>query len=291
MRAEAPHRRQSFGLVVFLCELLVIATGGPGELYRDSVYPRHCFGSLGLALEAGLEAVNLTESQFGIGTSRDDFPWNLSGTYVQAMPYIFSLDRADGAQLPRRLLPDDAGARVERLPQGLSVAVPCDPHARLRLEPRSTSPSSARRRPDGRCSWTSTATAGGPRRRRFDLDRLDADVRAYLENAGALLEKPIERLRKMNPLSIELYRRYKYDITHDPLEFAVNNQHMNGGLAVDVWGETSLKGCYAVGEAAGTHGVTRPGGAALNAGQVFGTRCAEHIAARRRLAASRPEQD
>ena len=85
----------------------------------------------------------------------------------------------------------------------------------------------------------------------------------------------------MNPLSIELYKRYKYDITRDPLEFAVNNQHMNGGLAVDGWGATSLDGCYAVGEAAGTHGVTRPGGAALNAGQVLGTRCAEHIAARR----------
>ena len=84
----------------------------------------------------------------------------------------------------------------------------------------------------------------------------------------------------MNPLSIELYKRYKYDITREPLEFAINNQHMNGGLAVDTWGATSLAGCYAVGEAAGTHGVTRPGGAALNAGQVFGTRCAEHIAAR-----------
>ncbi len=86
----------------------------------------------------------------------------------------------------------------------------------------------------------------------------------------------------MNPLSIELYRRYKKDITRDPLEFAVNNQHMNGGVAVNVWGETSLSGCYAAGEAAGTHGVTRPGGAALVAGQVFGARCAEHIAATRR---------
>ena len=104
---------------------------------------------------------------------------------------------------------------------------------------------------------------------------------AYLENAGALLEKPLDRLSKMNPLSIELYKRYKYDITRDPLEFAVNNQHMNGGLAVDAWGATNIAGCYAIGEAAGTHGVTRPGGAALNAGQVFGTRCAEHIAASR----------
>jgi hypothetical protein len=116
----------------------------------------------------------------------------------------------------------------------------------------------------------------------FSLDRLDDDVWAYLANSGALLETPLDRLRKMNPLSIELYKRYKYDITRDPLEFAINNQHMNGGLAVNTWGETNLAGCYAVGEAAGTHGVTRPGGAALNAGQVFGTRCAEHIASRRK---------
>ena len=83
----------------------------------------------------------------------------------------------------------------------------------------------------------------------------------------------------MNPLSIELYKRYKKDITREPLEFAVNNQHMNGGRRRRRLGPISLAGCYAVGEAAGTHGVTRPGGAALNAGQVFGLRCAEHIAA------------
>jgi hypothetical protein len=120
-----------------------------------------------------------------------------------------------------------------------------------------------------------TARGGEP----FSLDRLDAEVRTYLGKSGALIESPIARLSKMNPLSIELYRRYKKDITRDPLEFAVNNQHMNGGLAVSVWGETSLEKCYAVGEAAGTHGVTRPGGAALVSGQVFGARAAEHIAA------------
>jgi hypothetical protein len=53
---------------------------------------------------------------------------------------------------------------------------------------------------------------------------------------------------------------------------------MNGGVNVDIWAQSSLKSCYAIGEVSGTHGVTRPGGAALNAGQVFGTRCAEHIA-------------
>jgi succinate dehydrogenase/fumarate reductase flavoprotein subunit len=58
----------------------------------------------------------------------------------------------------------------------------------------------------------------------------------------------------------------------------MNNQHMNGGIEVDIWGQTSLPGCFAVGEVAGTHGVTCPGGAALNAGQVFAVRLARYIA-------------
>ena len=86
---DSPH-----GLVIIRTEAVVLATGGPGELYRDSVYPAHCYGSLGMAIEAGIQVCNLTESQFGIGTRREDFPWNLSGTYVQAMPHIFSRDAA-----------------------------------------------------------------------------------------------------------------------------------------------------------------------------------------------------
>ncbi|MGB0419222.1 MAG: FAD-binding protein, partial [Opitutales bacterium] len=86
------EKRNAYGLIFIRCEDLIIATGGPGELYRDSVYPQHCHGGLGLALEAGIELCNLTESQFGIGTPRTKFPWNLSGTYVQVMPRIYSVD-------------------------------------------------------------------------------------------------------------------------------------------------------------------------------------------------------
>ena len=126
-----------FGLVLFQCPVLVLAAGGPGELYRDSVYPNGCFGSLGLALDAGIELINLTESQFGIGTRREGFPWNLSGTYVQALPHIYSVDAdGGGASFPCRILPHDAGARFQHLPQGLPVALPRHADARLRLEPR-----------------------------------------------------------------------------------------------------------------------------------------------------------
>jgi succinate dehydrogenase/fumarate reductase flavoprotein subunit len=270
------------GLVVFSSESVVIATGGPGELYRDSVYPRHCFGSLGLALEAGLDAVNLTESQFGIGTSRDGFPWNLSGTYVQAMPCIFSRD-SRGRE--RNFLADYYRTTQELASNVFRKGYQWPFHATRMLAFGSSLVDLAivKETRAGRKVFMdfNRNPLPVPGDAEFDLDRLDPDVRAYLANAGALLEKPLDRLHKMNPLSIELYKRYKYDITRDPLEFAVNNQHMNGGLAVDGWGATSLDGCYAVGEAAGTHGVTRPGGAALNAAQVFGARCAEHIAARR----------
>jgi aspartate oxidase len=42
-------------------------------------------------------------------------------------------------------------------------------------------------------------------------------------------------------------------IDNQPL-FAMNNQHVNGGLSANTWGRTSLEACDAIGEATGTHG-------------------------------------
>jgi succinate dehydrogenase/fumarate reductase flavoprotein subunit len=277
LRADSnPH-----GVVAHLCDYLVLAAGGPGELYRDSVYPRNCFGSLGLALEAGIAAVNLTESQFGIGTSRDGFPWNLSGTYAQCMPYVYSVD-AEGAE--HNFLADYYRTTQELVSNTFRKGYQWPFHATRMLDFGSSLFDLAvfREMQGGRKVYMdfNRNPVSVPGDEDFDLSRLDADVYTYLEKSGALLDKPIERLKTMNPLSIELYKQYKVDIEKHPLLFAMNNQHMNGGLAVDIWGQTSLNGCYAIGEAAGTHGVTRPGGSALNSGQVFGTRCAEHIASR-----------
>ena len=279
-----------FGLVLFACNTLVLAAGGPGELYRDSVYPNGCFGSLGLAIEAGMDLVNLTESQFGIGTRREGFPWNLSGTYVQTIPYVYSVD-ATGTE-------HNFLAQYYRTTQELASNIfrkgyQWPFHATRMLDFGSSLIDLAiwREGEAGRRVYMdfNRNPVAVPGDQPFSLDRLDDDVSTYLRQAGATQAQPIDRLRHMNPLAIELYRRYKVDITTDPLEFAVNHQHMNGGIAVDIWGRSSLAGCYAIGEAAGTHGVTRPGGAALNAGQVFGTRVAEHIAARGRV--KTPEGD
>jgi succinate dehydrogenase / fumarate reductase flavoprotein subunit len=275
-RSEAnPH-----GLCVVAARVAVLAGGGPGELYRDSVYPNGCFGVLGLAIEAGLDLVNLTESQFGIGTRREGFPWNLSGTYVQAMPHIHSVD-SEGRE--HHFLSEYYRTTQELASNIFRKGYQWPFHATRMLDFGSSlvDLAIARETAAGRRVFMDFNRNPLPvgRDAAFSLDRLDGDVRAYLGAAGATQDLPIDRLRHMNPLSIELYRRYKVDIAAGPLEFAVNNQHMNGGVAVDVWGRSSHPAIYAVGEAAGTHGVTRPGGAALNAGQVFGTRAAERIAA------------
>ncbi len=279
---DLEHREHNFGFIVIHCANVVLANGGPGELYRDSVYPAHCYGGLGLAIEAGIELTNLTESQFGIGTRRSEFPWNLSGTYVQVMPYIFSRDAA-GKEY--NFLADYYRTTQELVSNVFRKGYQWPFHATRMLNFGSSLVDlaiaiEARR---GRTVFLdfNRNPLPGADGRAFSLGELDADVAAYLNNNEACQETPIERLRHMNPLAIELYRMHGHDLTKDPLPFNVNNQHMNGGVAVDIWNESSLAGCFAVGEVAGTHGVTRPGGAALNAGQVSGVRVAEQIASRK----------
>jgi succinate dehydrogenase/fumarate reductase flavoprotein subunit len=84
--------RESLGITLFQAENVVLATGGPGELYETSVYPEGQVSLHGVALEAGAGAVNLGECQFGLASTR--FRWNLSGTYQQVIPSYFSIDES-----------------------------------------------------------------------------------------------------------------------------------------------------------------------------------------------------
>lgn len=275
--ATNDQSHNDYGLSYVQFDAIVLATGGPGELYRDSVYPGKCHGSLGLALEAGLTLSNLTESQFGIGTSRDSFPWNLSGSYVQVVPHIYSVD--DQGEEHHFLA--DYFADMDSLCDAVFKKGYQWPfHAERTLHHQSSLVDLAiyEQQQLGRSVYMDFRRNPEPCQDRvFDIHRLSGDARRYLDNNQALGELPIHRLEKLNPLAIELYRQNGTDLRREPLRFAMNNQHMNGGVEVDLWGQTSLKACYAIGELASTHGVTRPGGAALNAGQVFAVRVADHI--------------
>ena len=116
----------------------------------------------------------------------------------------------------------------------------------------------------------------------FDINTLGSEAYEYLKRSGCLEGKtPIERLQKLNNPAVELYREHGIDISQNVLEIAVCAQHNNGGLAGNIWWESeNIKGLFPVGEVNGSHGVTRPGGSALNAGQCGAFRAAEFIANR-----------
>ncbi len=75
---------ENMGFVLFNCRNIIYATGGPAGMYLTSVYPESQTGSQGIAFEAGVRGVNLTESQYGLASIK--FRWNLSGTYQQVLP-------------------------------------------------------------------------------------------------------------------------------------------------------------------------------------------------------------
>jgi succinate dehydrogenase/fumarate reductase flavoprotein subunit len=115
----------------------------------------------------------------------------------------------------------------------------------------------------------------------IDFSLLSRETREYLEQAQATSGTPLDRLLVMNNPAYEFYKGRGVDLKDVPLEIALCAQHNNGGLAVDEWWKTNVEGFFAAGEVAGSHGVYRPGGSALNAGQVGSMRAAQYIAKHR----------
>ena len=272
-RLEAPDH----GLVVFSCENVVMATGGPGEMYEASAYPSGQIGNHGIALEIGAIANNLGESQFGLAST--SFRWNLSGTYQQVIPCYYSTN-PDGGNV--RYFLNDYFYDMGQVATSVFLKGYQWPFHAARLQDLGSSIvdyAVSNETSAGRFVWMDfrrNPVATGDMRE-FSPELLDDEAQRYLEHSGALQATPIERLRHMNPLSIEIYRDHGIDLAREPIPAAVCAQHNNGGLRGDIWWESSIRHLFPIGELSGTHGV-RPGGSALNTGQVGGLRAAQYIA-------------
>ena len=257
------------------CKNVIWATGGPAGMYADSVYPFSQYGATGLALEAGAKGKNLTEWQYGLASVAPR--WNVSGTYMQVLPRVFST-AADGGD-EREFLMDfftDAHDMLSKLflkgyQWPFDVRKVADGSSIIDILVYLETCKGRKVYLDYR-----TNPAGGE----FSYDALLPEAREYLTRAGACFGTPIERLAHMNQPAIDFYRDKGVDLYTQPLEIALCAQHNNGGIGIDCWWQTDVKGLFAVGEAAASHGVYRPGGTALNAGQVGSTRAAQYIAAR-----------
>ncbi|MFW6278855.1 MAG: FAD-binding protein [Bacillota bacterium] len=267
--------------VLFNVNNIIYATGGPAGMYGTSVYPVSQTGASGTAFEAGVKGKNLTESQYGIASIK--FRWNLSGTYQQVLPRYVSTKK-DGSDEKEFLTPyfDDPGQMLDAVfLKGYQW--PFDPrkvadHGSSLIDILVYNEIVNK---DRRVWLDFTANPeGASKNGELDFSVLGAESHQYLENSGALFGTPIERLAHMNEPAIELYRDHNIELTEEYLEIAVCAQHNNGGLAGNLWWESNLEHFFPVGEVNGTHGVYRPGGSALNSGQVGSTRAAQYIANR-----------
>ena len=269
----------SMGYVLFNAVNVILATGGPGGMYRASVYPGSQVGSIGLALAIGAKANNLTESQFGIASV--GFRWNLSGSYQQVVPRYVSTDPSgdNEREFLHGYFPDARTLMSAIFRKGYEWPFDVD---RVGGHGSSLIDLAVCEETQHRGRHVYLDFTRNPSDARGDAcrvpDELDEEAAAYLRNAGALGATPIERLIAMNPAAVDVFRDNGIDLGHDRVEIAVCAQHNNGGLAVDAWWESNIRHLFAIGEVAGTHGIRRPGGAALNAGQVGGMRAATRIA-------------
>lgn len=252
------------GFTLYNCKNVIYATGGPAGLYSRSVYPPSQTGATGWAFEVGVKGKNLTEWQYGIASTK--FRWNLSGTYQQVLPRYISTDMNGGDERELDISLDNIflkGYQWPFDPKKVKGSSMVDVLVHKEMENRrvfldySKNPSSLK----------------------DDFSNIGEEAFNYLKNSNALFGTPIDRLNHMNSPAVELYKNNRIDLYKDYLEIAVCAQHNNGGLAANHYWESNIQNFFPVGEVCATHGVYRPGGSALNSGQVGSTRAAQYIAA------------
>lgn len=273
---ENPDQR----LVLFCCQNIVYAVGGPAGIYQHSVYPENQNGASGIALEAGAMGKNLTESQYGIASTK--FRWNLSGSYQQVLPRYVSTDQ-QGRDEIEFLNPyfNSTGKMLDAIfLKGYQW--PFDPG---KIENDGSSLIDLlvyyEMVVKGRRVWLDyqhNPSKAEKESGKINFNLLSSEAFQYLKSSRALMGSPIERLSVMNQPAIDLYHEHGIDLSKEYLEIAVCAQHNNGGLNGNIWWESNLRHLFPVGEVNGSHGIHRPGGAALNAGQVGSLRAAQFIA-------------
>ena len=247
--------------IVILCRNLILATGGPAGIYSLSVYPLSQYGATGVALECGAMGKNLTEWQYGLASLKPR--WNVSGSYMQVLPRFVSIDE-DGNEYD--FLSDYVYTRPEML-------------SRVFLKGYQW-PFDVRKLENGSSIVDILCLLESEKGRKVYLDfmhnpdfapipwsELSDDARSYLEASGATEDTPIKRLKKLNLPAYDFYLDKGVDLEKEYLEIGLCAQHNTGGLSINTWWESNIKGLFPVGECAASHGVYRPGGSALNAGQ------------------------
>ena len=211
---------------------------------------------------------NFTQWQYGMASV--DFRWNVSGSFMQVIPRFVSVDETGNEYefladyfediheaysyvfLKGYQWPFSYGRAKESSQIDFAVHSETSKGRKVYLD--------YRKNPDGFC-----------------FEKLSAAAKDYINSTDCMADTPFERLSKLNSKAIDVYLRQEINLEKDMLRIAVCAQHNNGGVYTDSNFESDIKGLYVIGEAAGTFGLSRPGGSALNDTQVGGLVCARHI--------------
>ena len=250
-------------------ENIICATGAPACIYEDSVYPPSQHGMTGVMLEAGVRMCNFTQWQYGMASV--DFRWNVSGSFMQVIPRFVSIDE-NGNEY--EFLAD----YFEDIHEAYSFVF---------LKGYQWPFSYGRVKESSQIDFAVHSETSKGRKVYLDyrknpyafcFEKLSAEARDYINSTDCMADTPFKRLKKLNSKAIDVYLRQGINLETDLLRIAVCAQHNNGGVYTDSNFESDVKGLYVIGEAAGTFGLSRPGGSALNDTQVGGLVCAKHIA-------------
>ncbi len=234
-------------LTIYETKSVILSTGGAGEAYKVNVFPPGMTGDgYAMAYRAGAELVNMEFIQIGLSSTKTKLA--CSGTMLRAMPRIIN---SEGKEFLKNYFP-------------ASVT------------------------PDEICNILFTKGASWPvsyEEKSHVIDvavfkEINSGKKVYLDynanpeglNRNLAGESPLDRLKRINPEILSWLKGHGVDLANeDKIEIAPAAQHFQGGVKIREFGQTSIKGLYAVGECAGgQHGANRPGGNALLDGQVFG---------------------
>ena len=252
-------------------ENIICATGAPACIYEDSVYPPSQHGMTGVLINAGVRMCNFTQWQYGMASV--DFRWNVSGSFMQVIPKLVSVDdEGNEREFLSDYFTDMSEAYTYVFLKGYQW-----PFSYGRAKESSQIDFAVHSEMlKGRKVYLDYRSNPAD----FDFDKLGNEAKEYINSTNCMADTPFERLRKLNSKAIDVYLRQGINLETDMLRIAVCAQHNNGGVYTDNNFMTDIEGLYVIGEAAGTFGLSRPGGSALNDTQVGGLVCAKHIASK-----------
>jgi len=226
---------------------VVIATGGVGQLFLYSFNPPGNTGDgYAMALRAGAALFNMEFMQQGLATT-----WP-----TQAMVMLYEMAE------PYRILNAHGKTFIEEyLPSGVTL----EDVSRLKA-----------------FHWPVSCRDAA-----VHLDRaIKGEVLAGRATAhdGVFLDLSRAQRGFQPELFIKFMDSRGIDTRRDLVQVQVHHHTSNGGIRIDGWGQSTLPGLFAVGEAAGWQGADRLGGTMLGGSQVFGWRAgrkAAEVACRR----------